>query len=405
MAEKNERKEKSEILFKKAMDCYVKQEYEEALKYFKACISYCPNERAELFIRVCENNIPSNNSNSESQSNYQKSYSSSFSYNNKDFKTNDSNNNSYSHNNSFTSQTSSNSYDSRSQDNNDNDSDDKRCKELLKKKDYYDLLNVKKDATAEEIKRGYKKQAIRFHPDKNHSKLAGDCFKKISEAYQCLSDTEKRQFYDKYGNEEEFRQKYYQTHQYYEEEMDPYDIFEILFGGPGMMNGRGRRRGRHFHFRQANNVHFNDFGGTQLKGKSVFLVLVPFFLIVILQVLPEIYTLLKPAPLYQFHRNIYYPYTKKTSKNYIDFYVNDEFLKKYPQNEDFVNIENQIEKEYLEYLHDNCLKVINRKQELEYYMRYTFSNYERIAYKNQIDRLNYNFCKEYNRLNNRINRG
>ena len=56
MEEKNERKEKSEILFKKAMDCYTKQEYEDALKYFQASIKYYPNDRADLFIKVCQNN-------------------------------------------------------------------------------------------------------------------------------------------------------------------------------------------------------------------------------------------------------------------------------------------------------------------------------------------------------------
>ena len=104
MEEKNERKEKSEILFKKAMDCYTKQEYEDALKYFQASIKYYPNDRADLFIKVCQNNIPQNNTknktntNSNSNSNYQKSYSSSFSNNrSNNYNFNKSNNNNYSH--------------------------------------------------------------------------------------------------------------------------------------------------------------------------------------------------------------------------------------------------------------------------------------------------------------------
>ena len=65
---------------------------------------------------------------------------------------------------------------------------------------------------------------------------------------------------DKYGNEEEFRQKYFQAHhQHYEDEMDTIDIFDILFG-EAVMHGRGRRA-RNFHFRnKTNNAHFNDLG-------------------------------------------------------------------------------------------------------------------------------------------------
>ena len=396
MEEKNERKEKSEILFKKAMDCYSKQDYEEALKYFKASKNYYPNDRADLFIRVCENNIPQNNT---KQNTYQKSYSSSFSSNyNKSFSNNNTNSNSYSR------QTSSNTDNSsNNQDNNKNDSDDLKCKELLKKKDYYDLLNIKKGATPEEIKKAYKKQAIKFHPDKNHSKLAEECFKKISEAYQCLSDPEKKSFYDKYGNEEEFRQRYYQAHQHYEEEMDPYDIFEILFGIPNVQ-GRGRRRNRNYYRNQhAHNVHFNDFGTINVRGNSLLMIFIPFLLMIVIQILPEIFKLFKPSPLYQFTRNADYRYNKKTSKNYINFYVNDKFLNKYPNNEDYKSIESKIEKEYLDYLYTNCMKVINKKQDLEYYMRISYSKYERFAYQQKINNLNFEYCQDYNKLKNRIN--
>ena len=403
MEEKNERKEKSEILFKKAMDCYSKQEYEEALKFFKASINYYPNDRADLFIRVCENNIPSDNA--KPKSNYQKSYSSSFpnSYNN-NFNPNNNKNDSFSGNASFSSHSSSNINNSKSSQDNDskNDSDDLKCKELLKKKDYYDLLNINKNATSEEIKRAYKKQAIKFHPDKNHSKMAEECFKKISEAYQCLSDPEKKSFYDKYGNEEEFRQRYYQAHQHYEEEMDPYDIFDILFGIPNMQ-GRGRRRNRNFNRQYAHNVQFNDFGGINIRGNSLLFILVPFLLMVIIQILPELFSLFKPSPLYQFTRNSNYRFNKRTSKNKINFYVNDKFLQKYPRNEDYLGIEYQIEKEYLNHLYNNCMKVISKKQDLEYYMRYSYSKFERVAYQQKINNLNFEDCQEYNRLKNRIN--
>ena len=398
MEEKNERKEKSEILFKKAMDLYTKQEYEEALKYFKASINYYSNDRADLFIKVCENNIPQNNT--KSKSNYKKPYSSSFP--NNYTKTSSNNNNSYSYKTSFSSQNSSNIDKSQSnQDNNKNNSDDIKCKELLKKKNYYNLLNIKKDATAEEIKRAYKKQAIQFHPDKNHSKMAEECFKKISEAYQCLSDPEKKNFYDKYGNEEEYRQRYYQAH-HYEEEMDPYDIFEILFGIPNMHRG-GRRENRNFRRNYAHNVQFNDFGGINIRGNSLLFLFLPFLLMIVIQILPELFSLFKPEPLYQFTRNSNYKFNKRTSKNNVNFYVNDKFLQKYPQKEDYLSIEYQIEKEYLNHLYNNCMKVVSKKKDLEYYMRYSYSKYERFLYQQQINKLNFEDCQQYNKLKNRIN--
>ena len=66
------------------------------------------------------------------------------------------------------------------------------------KKNYYDILGVKKDATADEIRKAYKKLAIKWHPDKNpdNKEEAEKKFKEISEAYSVLSDPEKKKEYD-----------------------------------------------------------------------------------------------------------------------------------------------------------------------------------------------------------------
>lgn len=68
-------------------------------------------------------------------------------------------------------------------------------------RDYYKTLGISKGATEEDIKKAYKKQALKWHPDKNKSPAAEDRFKEIAEAYEVLSDPKKRDIYDQYGEE------------------------------------------------------------------------------------------------------------------------------------------------------------------------------------------------------------
>lgn len=71
---------------------------------------------------------------------------------------------------------------------------------MAEKRDYYEVLDVAKTATAEEIKKAYRKKAIQYHPDKNPGdKAAEEKFKEAAEAYEVLSDPQKRQRYDQFG--------------------------------------------------------------------------------------------------------------------------------------------------------------------------------------------------------------
>lgn len=71
----------------------------------------------------------------------------------------------------------------------------------MEKRDYYDVLGVSKGATKDEIKKAYRKQALKYHPDKNPGdKKAEDMFKEAAEAYEVLSDDDKRAKYDRFGH-------------------------------------------------------------------------------------------------------------------------------------------------------------------------------------------------------------
>lgn len=123
----------------------------------------------------------------------------------------------------------------------------------MSKRDYYEILGVSKNATSDEIKRAYRKLAIKYHPDKHQGdKQAEEKFKEISEAYEVLSDPNKKTTYDQFGHEG-LKGAFgrggfgWQNFTHFGDLEDIFGGLEDLFGGFGIKEGlfggsRSRRR-------------------------------------------------------------------------------------------------------------------------------------------------------------------
>ncbi len=134
-------------------------------------------------------------------------------------------------------------------------------------RDYYNILGMNKNSSDGEIKRAYRKLAMKYHPDRNpNRKEAEERFKEINEAYAVLSDKEKRKQYDTFGAEG-FRQRFTQEDIF--RGVDFEEILSSLFGGRGKREFRFGRRGGYDFGDLFGQTAYQDMGRMSQKGEDI----------------------------------------------------------------------------------------------------------------------------------------
>lgn len=126
---------------------------------------------------------------------------------------------------------------------------------MTTKRDYYEILDVGANASNEDLKKAYRKQALKYHPDRNRSDDASERFKEVNEAYQVLSDSDRRAAYDRFGHAGVENSMGGQGFSGFEGFGGFGDIFDAFFGGVGDAR-RGPKAGRDLEYHTA--IGFKD---------------------------------------------------------------------------------------------------------------------------------------------------
>ena len=115
---------------------------------------------------------------------------------------------------------------------------------MTTKRDYYDILDVPRDASEEDIRKAFRKKALEYHPDRNKSPSASEQFQEVNEAYQVLTDPERRRRYDRFGHPGVGNGRTQSAGQGFEG-FDFFggvgDIFDAFFGGAGATGTRAQQ--------------------------------------------------------------------------------------------------------------------------------------------------------------------
>ncbi|KAG2437013.1 hypothetical protein HYH02_011444 [Chlamydomonas schloesseri] len=292
--------------------------------------------------------------------------------------------------------------------------------QVLKAKDFYEVLGISKDASDDDIKKAYRKLALKLHPDKNKALHSDEAFKAVSKAFNCLSDADKRAYYDRTGHESSAAAAaaaaaqraggagpgpggaYYYTAS--GEDFDPEELFNMFFGGGlGAHAFRAQfgvpRQRRHGHGHAGGHHHGGGQGGgggaaaaadqQQRAAMLGLLQLMPILLILVFTFFQS-----SQSPPYSLVQESAYKVELLTQRLSIPFYVKSvpELERAYPAGSSArYRLERQVESAYYERLEARC-----QQERLMRHRAWSWGNRE------QARAMKLEACEEIERVNEKL---
>uniref|UniRef100_A0A672YQZ8 DnaJ homolog subfamily B member 14 n=1 Tax=Sphaeramia orbicularis TaxID=375764 RepID=A0A672YQZ8_9TELE len=266
-----------------------------------------------------------------------------------------------------------------------------QVEELKRCKDYYEVLGVSKEANEDELKKAYRKLALKFHPDKNHAPGATEAFKKIGNAYAVLSNADKRRQYDLTGGEEpssspgQAHGGGFDFHRGFEADITPEDLFNMFFGG-----GFPSSSPHTFSNGRASYSHQTDYRQERTDergdgGFSMFIQLMPIVVLILVSILSQMIPYVRTVTIIK----------RQTENLNVDYYVTRDFKSEY-KGSALQQIEKNVEEDYVSNVRNNCWKERQTKTDLLYAAKV----YRDDRMRKKAELMTMDNCKELDRLNN-----
>lgn len=247
-------------------------------------------------------------------------------------------------------------------------------------KDFYEILGVPKNASEEDLKKAYRKLALKFHPDKNCAPGATDAFKAIGNAYAVLSNPDKRQQYDQFGDQSTaapqhsthtHHRHYRSFHRDFEADISPEELFNIFFGGRfptgniHVYTNQGASYSQFYQPRRRRAYERREEVVEENQSQNTFtalLQLLPVLVLILISVFTQMMATNPPYSLF-YKPALGLVVSRETQHMGVPYYVDKSFEKEY-RGAALDDLEKTIESDYIEHLQSSCWKEKQQKSDL-----------------------------------------